>query len=53
MSLRTTTIGVSQALGPALFTLAGGAVGYQSTLLGASVVATLFTAVLALAPLAP
>jgi ACDE family multidrug resistance protein len=53
MSLQTTTIGVSQALGPALFTLAGGAVGYQLTLLGASVVAALFTAVLALAPLDP
>jgi len=51
MSLQTTTIGISQAVGPVLFTLAGGAVGYQSTLLGASTGAALFTAVLAVAPL--
>lgn len=51
MSLQTTTIGVSQLIGPVLFTYAGGAVGYQSTLLGASVAATVFTTVLAGAPL--
>jgi len=53
MSLQTTTIGISQVVGPVVFTLAGGAIGYQSTLLGASVAATLFTAVLAVAPLKP
>jgi ACDE family multidrug resistance protein len=46
MSLQTTTIGVSQAVGPAVFTLLGGAIGYQATLLTASVVAALGTAVL-------
>ncbi|MEF8813776.1 MAG: MFS transporter [Halovenus sp.] len=51
MSLQTTTIGISQALGPALFTLVGGAVGYQSTLLAASVTATLFVPVLTVVPL--
>jgi MFS family permease len=51
MSLQTTTIGISQVVGPVVFTLAGGVTGYQSTLLGASVAATLFTAVLAVAPL--
>ncbi|GAB3323061.1 hypothetical protein GCM10027355_23420 [Haloplanus salinarum] len=35
MSFRTTTIGISQVVGPVAFTLAGGAIGYQSTLLGA------------------
>jgi hypothetical protein len=29
MSLQTTTIGISQAVGPALFTLLGGAVDYR------------------------
>jgi MFS family permease len=53
MSLQTTTIGVSQVVGPVLFTTVGGATGYQSTLLGASLAATLFTAVLAVAPLDP
>jgi ACDE family multidrug resistance protein len=53
MSLQTTTIGISQVVGPVLFTLVGGAIGYQSTLLGASVAATLFTAVLVVAPLEP
>ena len=51
MSLQTTTIGVSQAVGPALFTLLGGAVGYQVTLLGASGGAVLGTVVLAIVPL--
>lgn len=41
MSLQTTTIGVSQAVGPALFTLLGGAIGYQGTLLTGSVGAAL------------
>jgi MFS family permease len=36
MSLQTTTIGVSQVVGPALFTLVAGVVGYHATLLGAS-----------------
>lgn len=36
MSLQTTTIGVSQVVGPALFTLAASIVGYQGALLGAS-----------------
>jgi MFS family permease len=36
MSLQTTTIGVSQAVGPALFTVVGGAIGYQGVLVGAS-----------------
>lgn len=47
MSLQTTTIGVSQAVGPALFTLVGGAIGYQGALLGASGGAAIGTAVLA------
>lgn len=51
MSLQTTTIGVSQLVGPVLFTLVGGAIGYQSTLLGASVAATVFTVVLGFVPL--
>ncbi len=51
MSLQTTTIGVSQVVGPAVFTLVGGTVGYQTTLLGASAGAVLFTAVLAVVPL--
>jgi ACDE family multidrug resistance protein len=51
MCLQTTTVGISQVVGPVLFTLVGDAIGYQSTLLGASVTATLFTAVLAVAPL--
>jgi MFS family permease len=51
MSLQTSTVGISQAVGPALFTVLGGAVGYQSTLLGASAGAAVFTAVLALLPL--
>ncbi|WP_255150197.1 MFS transporter [Halorarius halobius] len=46
MSLQTTTIGVSQAVGPALFTLAGGAVGYQAALLGGSAGAGLGAAVI-------
>lgn len=46
MSLQTTTIGISQAVGPALFTLLGGAIGYQSTLLSGSVGAALAAAVL-------
>jgi MFS family permease len=33
MSLQTSTIGISQAVGPAAFALLGGAVGYQATLL--------------------
>lgn len=45
MSLQT-TIGVSQVVGPALFTLAAGAVGYQGTLVGASGGAAIGTAVL-------
>lgn len=37
MSLQTTTIGISQAVGPALFTLLVAAIGYQGTLLYGSV----------------
>lgn len=48
MSLQTTTIGVSQAVGPAVFTLLGGALGYQTTILGASFGAALFAALLGL-----
>lgn len=47
MSLQTTTIGASQAVGPAVFTLLGGAVGYQATIFGASGGAALCTASLA------
>jgi len=46
MSLQTTTIGVSQVVGPALFTLVAGTVGYQGTLFGASGGAVVVTAVL-------
>jgi ACDE family multidrug resistance protein len=46
MSLQTTTIGVSQAVGPALFTGLGGAIGYQGTLLGGGIGAALGAAVL-------
>jgi MFS family permease len=51
MTLQTTTIGLSQAVGPVLFTLAAGAVGYRATLLAASVAAALGTAVLPLVSL--
>jgi MFS family permease len=47
MTLQTTTIGASQAVGPAAFTLLGGAVGYRPTILGASAGAALCTAALA------
>lgn len=46
MSLQTTTIGVSQAVGPALFTLFGDFVGYQGALLGGSFGAALGAGVL-------
>jgi MFS family permease len=46
MSLQTTTIGISQVVGPALFTLLGGAIGYQSTLLSGSAGAALGAAIL-------
>lgn len=46
MSLQTTTIGVSQVVGPVLFTLVAGIVGYQSVLFGASGGAAVVTAVL-------
>lgn len=46
MSLQTTTIGISQVVGPALFTFLAGTIGYQSTLLGASSGAAVGTAVL-------
>jgi MFS family permease len=48
MSLQTTTIGASQAAGPALFSFLGGAIGYQATLLSASGSAALGTALLGL-----
>jgi ACDE family multidrug resistance protein len=47
MSLQTTTIGVSQAVGPALFTFLGGALGYQATLVGGSAGAALAAAIIA------
>lgn len=46
MSLQTTTIGISQVVGPALFTLAAGLVGYRGTLLWSSGGAVVVTAVL-------
>ena len=48
MGLQTTTIGASQTVGPVLFTLLGGAVGYQVTRLSASAGAAVCTASLAL-----
>lgn len=51
MSLQTTTIGVSQVVGPALFTLAAGAIGYQGTLVGASGGAAIGAAALGVATL--
>jgi MFS family permease len=53
MSLQTTTIGISQAVGPALFTLSGGALGYRGTLLSGSVAAALGAAILGLLGLDP
>jgi ACDE family multidrug resistance protein len=50
MSLQTTTIGASQAAGPALFTLAGGTVGYPTAFLGAAGVAAVCVTALALLP---
>lgn len=50
MSLQATTIGLSQAVGPVAFLFAAGAVGYRTTLVGASAVALVFAAVVALAP---
>jgi MFS family permease len=47
MSLQTTTIGASQAVGPALFTLLGARVGYELTILGAGGGAALVAVVLA------
>lgn len=37
MSLRTTTVGITQTVGPVLFTLSSGAVGYRSVFFGAGV----------------
>lgn len=51
MSLQTTTIGISQAVGPALFTLSVAAIGYQGTLLYGSVGAALGAAVLGIVTL--
>lgn len=51
MSLQTTTIGISQAVGPALFTLSVAAIGYQATLLYGSVGAALGAAVLGIVTL--
>ncbi|QCC49347.1 MFS transporter [Halobellus limi] len=48
MSLQTTTIGISQAVGPAVFTLLGGAIGYQGTLLSGSVGAALAAVLLSI-----
>lgn len=38
MSLRTTTVGITQTIGPVLFTLSSGLVGYRSVFVGAGVV---------------
>jgi ACDE family multidrug resistance protein len=46
MSLQTTTIGISQAVGPIVFTLLSGEIGYQSTLLGAGLGAAVGAVVL-------
>jgi len=49
MSLQATVIGASQAVGPALFTLLGGALGYQLTILttsGAAVIGAVFVSLL-------
>lgn len=51
MSLQTTTIGISQAVGPVLFTLLVAAIGYQGTLLYGSVGAALRAAVLGIVTL--
>lgn len=51
MSLQTTTIGISQAVGPALFTLLIATIGYQGTLLYGSVGAALGAAVLSIVTL--
>ncbi|WP_144925245.1 MFS transporter [Halorubrum salsamenti] len=48
MSLQTTTIGISQAVGPALFALLGGTIGYQGTLLSGSAGAAVGAAVLSI-----
>jgi MFS family permease len=53
MSLQTTTIGLSQVVGPALFTLVAGAISYQGTLLGASGGTVIGIAVLGGVPLDP
>jgi len=46
MSLQTTTIGISQAVGPIAFTLLSGKIGYQRTLLGAGLGAAVVAGVL-------
>ncbi|WP_276259868.1 MFS transporter [Haloglomus litoreum] len=46
MSLQTTTIGISQATGPAIFTFLGGELGYQATLAGGSAGAALAAAII-------
>jgi MFS family permease len=51
MSLQTTTIGASQAAGPALFTFFGGLAGYQPTFLAAAGTATVCVAAIAVLPL--
>jgi Major Facilitator Superfamily. len=38
MSLRTTTVGITQTVGPVLFTVSSGSVGYQSVFVAAGVV---------------
>lgn len=50
MGFQTTTIGASQTVGPAVFTLLGGAVSYQTAIVGASGGAALCTASLTLVP---
>ncbi|WP_254832907.1 MFS transporter [Haloglomus salinum] len=53
MSLQTTTIGVSQAVGPLAFTLLAGAVGDRTAILGAAGVAAVALVALSILPLAP
>ena len=51
MGLQTTTIGASQAVGPALFTLLGGTAGYRTAIRGASGGAVVAVVVVATLPL--
>jgi len=52
-SLQTTTIGISQAIGPVAFTLLAGVVGDRTAILGGAGVAAVVVVVLSMLPLAP